>query len=435
MGLNVAKASRCVPGKLAAADLDCDGVVNALDADVNGNGISNIVEGRGSRSPAVIRASENGGGNGGGNRDGQGRQEQPDISVPFTTLYLSMGQSVNWHLTGAINPTSIDAIIGGENQFAIAFFFSPRSGSGAVTGGHVVCDTSLVYCRPTVGADTGTAIYSGFMEGDRSLVGRRWSDIRTDGSEYSLEAFNVGPNTAVAASIQPRVGTAAFRAGDNYRVDFTNAAGAVVESTTLTLPPYFVTVPAIRSFNTASSDAGSDTLVAYGDGNALGSSSSNPIVLASTGEFAGKLRLSVWRLQRQAVGGETAAAAYFDYGHLNYGVVINNNSGEYTCGGLYESLSSTLTEASSQGRGGSYLTRDGATIWPLVDSADDYAPSAATDPATIRSNTIEFSVNLSACLARNGLGSGVHQVTLMAAGGDTGHGSNRAAQTFYVSFP
>ncbi|RIL05243.1 MAG: hypothetical protein DCC75_11865 [Proteobacteria bacterium] len=409
-----AKAGGNPPG-----DSDGDGVVDRLDTDADGDGINNIAD-----SNTEVNGSVS-------------KLDASSIDIPFTALYLDMNSSVNWHIGGALSASEIDAVIGGENIFTIAFFFGlPAGDTSGITGGHVICGSNLRYCRPTVGSDTGSGIYSGFSEGNQSLIGQLWSDLRTDGSEYSLEAFSVSGSTDLvyAASIQPRVGTEFFRPGDNYRVDFTDADGDVVTSSTLTLPPYFLTAPVLRSYNTTGNDSSGDVLVDYSDSNGPGTNNSNPIVLATTGDFAGKLRLTAYRLQRLAVGDESSIG-YMDYGHLNYGISIDNNAGEFSCGELYSSLSSTLTEVASRGTGDSFRTGDGANLWPLVDSADDYEPSSATDNTTVGNNTISLTIDLAGCLDRNGLSPGVHNVNLFAAGVNTGHGANRAAQRFTVNIP
>ena len=408
--------------RVAALSIDSDGdaVVNPVDVDADGDGVNNMAD---SNTDLV-----------GGSR--VGAKANDSIDIPYTALYLAMNETLNWHINGSLSSSSIDAVIGGENKFSVAFFFGlPPGDTSGITGGHVLCGSSLRYCRPTVGADTGTGVYSGFSEGDQTLPGQLWSNLRADGSEHSLERFSVGDDSAYAASIQPRVGTAYFRAGDNYRVDFTNNSGSVVSSSTLTLPPYFLTVPAIRTYKTTSNDSGEDIAADYSDTSGPGMNSGNPIVLASAGEFSGKLRLTISRLQRLAILPDETGSEYRDYGHLNYGVTINNNSAEYTCGGLYSSLSSSLTEVSSVGSGNSYSTQDGAILWPLVDSSDDYEPSNDTDSTTVGNNTITFTVDLASCLDRNGLSPGVHTVNIFAAGVDTGHGSNRAAQMISVNIP
>lgn len=417
LGINLAApgaASAKTPTKLAAVsgaaiDSDGDALLDLFDTDDDGDGIIDIADS--SIDTGSIQEVDTG------------------VETPFTTLYLSMNDTINWHINGALDPNDIEAVIGGENKFAIAYFFgfAPDDAIGAsVTSGEAICPDALEYCRPA-SAGASTAVYSGFSEGDPSLQGQLWSALN-----FGLEDLPVfgGGGSTWGAAIQPRVGTDKFRAGDTYRVDFKNAEGSVVVRKALTLPPYFVTVPALRAYNTTSNDAGDDVLVDYTNPNGPGTSSSNPIVIPNAGAFAGKLRFNVWRLQRAAVAG-LETGEYRDFGHLNYGVIISNNSGEFTCGELYSNISSTLTELPSVGQGGGYSSNTGALLWPLVDSADDYEPSAATDSTTVGNNTISFTVNLEACLARNSLSAGVHSLILTAAGADTGRGANRGAQTIH----
>lgn len=406
----------------AAADSDGDTFLDLYDGDVDGDGILDIAD-------SSIDAGSIG-----------TKEIDTGVALPFTALFLDMNQTVNWHINGGLTQNELDTIIGGANLFSIAFYFNfPDDGPNGnlatdITGGYAVCPNELEYCRPTsVGASTG--VYSGFSEGDNSLPGNLWSALTASGQENSLENLpSNGGGATWAASIQPRVGTDKFRPGDTYRVDFVNASNAVVARKSLTLPPYFVTVPATRAYNITDSDAGNDVLVDYGDSSGPGTSNGNPIVLASGGGFSGKLRLQLWRLQRAAVSG-LESGDYRDFGHLNYGVIITNNSGEFTCGELYEDISSTLTELPSVGQGNSYESSAGALLWPLVDSADDYEPSSASDTTTVGNNTVAFTVDLASCLDRNGLSPGTHSVTITAAGADTGHGNNRAAQIIYVTIP
>jgi hypothetical protein len=403
-----------IPTKLAAVsgaaiDSDGDALLDLFDTDDDGDGIIDIAD-----SSVDVASTQ---------------EVDTGVETPFTTLYLSMNETINWHINGALDPNDIEAVIGGENKFAIAYFFgfSPDDTVGAsVESGEAICPDALEYCRPA-SAGASTSVYSGFSEGDPALQGQLWSALN-----FGLEELPVfgGGGSTWGAAIQPRVGTDKFRAGDTYRVDFKNSSGTVVIRKALTLPPYFVTVPALRAYNTTSDDAAADVLVDYSNPSGPGTSQSNPIVIPNAGLFAGKLRLNVWRLQRAAVTG-LESGEYRDFGHLNYGVIINNNSGEFTCGELYSNISSTLTELPSAGQGGGYSSNTGALLWPLVDSANDYEPSSATDENTIGANTISFTVNLEACLSRNGLSAGVHALTLTAAGADTGRGANRGAQTIY----
>jgi|GEM_PF-1466090 len=393
----------------AAADSDGDALIDLFDTDADGDGIIDIAD-----SSITISTQE----------------IDTGVELPFTTLYLTMSDTINWHINEALDPNDIEAVIGGENKFAIAYFFGfgPGDTLGAsVASGEIICPDALEYCRPA-SAGLSTAVYSGFSEGDPSLTGQLWSSLN-----FALESLPVfgGGGSTWGAAIQPRLGTDKFRPGDTYRADFKNASGAVVVRKALTLPPYFVTVPAIRAFNTTDNNSANDVLVDYTDLGGLGTGPGTPIIVPSAGDFQGKLRLNIWRLQRAAVAG-SESGDYMDFGRLNYGVIINNNSGEYTCGELYSNLSTTLTELPSQGQGGSYSSSTGALLWPLVDSASDYTPAAGSDLTTVGNNTISFTVDLESCLIRNGLSGGVHGLNIIAAGADTGHGANRGGQMIYV---
>lgn len=68
-----------------------------------------------------------------------------------------------------------------------------------------MCGGGLTYCSPS---SVGTAVYSGFSEGDNLIKGSLWSDLTASGSSYSLENLNIGGGGVTwAAVIEPRVGT------------------------------------------------------------------------------------------------------------------------------------------------------------------------------------------------------------------------------------
>lgn len=331
---------------------------------------------------------------------------------PFTTLNLSLTESLNDNI-GNATQSNIDAVIGGEGQFNLAIYFSADPDL-TVTGGHVVCDSSLVYCRKT--ADGGsTAIYSGASESDDSLRGQIWSDLNADGSGFpNLEIIRDGD--AYIAFVQPKVGTSQFSPGDTFQAVLVNGS-STVQTKTLSLPPYFVTVPAIKTYT-----SGSGLLeVDYDNSSTPGSGPSNTISITSSG----LLTINYWRPQRQTVSG-AETGSYKDMGHLHYGVIVGGVDSEFTCGGLYSSLSGTLTEDSTPlGTGDSIFAQDGANLWPLTDSSDDAEPDAA--------NILSFTVNLKTCITRAGLAIGNYQVTLVAAGEDLSGGANRSSQIFYVT--
>jgi len=373
----------------AGEDQDRDGIINAFDVDDDGD--RNIDSS--DRDSAATTAGEN----------------------PFTTLFLGIPQTVNANVGGGLSASIVDSLVSGENVLNLIIFASlaPES-QGSVTGAHVRCSSSNLYCRSTADGG-GTAIYSGVSGSSGPQLNNRWTDFNNDGSGFpNLESFSGGAN--FVAGIQPRTTAANFQAGDVYQVELVNGS-TVVSSKTLVLAPYFVSVPAIQSY-----DAGSGAVMLdYAVGNSVvGATSNNPIVLSSSGE----LSLTFWKPQRQSIAG-AESGSFQDMGYLHYGI----GSGESTCGGFYTiPVGSTLSESSDYlGEGNSPLAQNGADLFNLTDSAGD--------TVTVASNTLTVSVNLKNCLARAGRPSGVTTITLTAAGEPLSGGTNRAAQTFYVNVP
>jgi hypothetical protein len=363
------------------ADLDGDGIPNAVDVDDDGDLNLDGTDGDSAQSSARFN--------------------------PFSTLFLPMSQTLNVNV-GPVTRASIDALIGSENVFNLIFYLQQLPDAPPATGAHVICPSSLVYCRSA--ADGGaTAMFGGVTESSPDLFTGPWSDYNADGSGYpNLEPIDAGPSRVFVASIQPRVGTTQFRPGDVYQVEFVSAEG-VVSSMTLSLAPYFVTVPAVSSY-----DAGAGAVtVDYSNPSAPGRSSANPIVLSAEGT----LRLALWRPQRLAIEG-AESGEYRDMGRLHYGVIIGGVVPEPGCAGQYSDLSPTLTETPGAG---------GPNLWPLADGAADAVP----DPAS----TISFTVDLARCLADAAAPPGTYLVALTAAGEALSGGANRAAQMLHVTIP
>jgi hypothetical protein len=373
------------------ADLDGDGIPNAADVDDDGDLNLDGTDG----DSAGTSARHN----------------------PFTTLFLSLPQTLNVNV-GGVTRAAIDAVIGGENLFNLIFFLSLPPGSGSTTGAHVICGASLAYCRSTADGG-GTAVLTGVVESDPAILGGLWTDYDADGSGYpNLEPIGTPPNPVWVAGVQPRVGTGAFRPGDVYQVEFVNE-GTVVSSLSLSLAPYFVTVPAVVAYDAG----GGEVAVDYSDPGVPGGTPANPIALSA----AGTLRLTLWRPQRLAIEG-VEPGEYVDMGRLHYGVIVGGVPREFTCAGMYSDLSPTLAEdPDGLGAGGSEEAGQGANLWPLTDAAADAVP----DPA----RTLAFTVDLAACLARAAVPAGTYPLSLTAAGESLSGGANRAAQIFYVTIP
>lgn len=373
-----------------AADTDADGIIDALDPDLDGDGIANIAD------PDFA-----------GNDD-----------ATFSSLVVNFSNTLNANI-GAVTQEAIDAVIGGSYMFNIGFWFSLPSES-PITGGHVICADSNSYCNRT----TGTAVFSGLTESDSSLVGQLWRSLNQDGSGYpNLELMDVRGFSAVAAAIEPRVGTGAVRPGDTYLLNYTRSGGAVVSNKLLVLAPYMVTVPALKSYTAG----GAENVINYADISSQPGSISNPILTDSTGSIT----LTFWRPQRLLYRSETPSSEsdrYRDMGHLKYGVVFEGVSRQFTCAGLYSSISPSgeLSESGiTLGSGGSPYPDDGAELFSLRDQTDDALPSPE--------RVLSFTVDLRGCLARAGQPVGTYSLRLIARGEELSGGANSSSQMFSVT--
>ena len=376
--LNVRAAAN--PG----VDTDNDGVPNSVDVDDNNNGILD------SADPASAGSD-----------------------TPYQSIVFDFRKTLNANVREGLSSSAIDAVVSGENVFASTFFISLPQNSN-VDGGYLICGDSLTYCR----RNTPLAFSGGVSESSDAFRGPMNTILTSDGYP-KLEKISVGGFPAVVLSMQPRVGRDVFRPGDLYRVVLTSN-GREVSSRTFSLPPYFVSIPALKEY-TAN---GSTTTVDYSavtpeSGSIPGVSPGSPIILGSNG----LLTVTFWRPQREPLGSETG---YQDFGGLNYGAVIETQ--QATCAGLYTGISTDLVEDSSAlGTGNSPLANQGANLHPLVDQV--------TDRPTSSSNTLTFTVDLKTCLSRSGGTPGTYAVDLSASGSDLTGGANKATQLIYVTIP
>jgi hypothetical protein len=225
---------------------------------------------------------------------------------------------------------------------------------------------------------------------------------------------------AVVASIQPRVGRSQFRPGDVYQAVATSDTAELTRKT-FTISPYFVSVPALRSYDIGSGEVTVDyNSVSPTSGSIPGASPSNPIVLSSSGQ----LTMTFWRPQRAAI--RTDETGYLDWGFLNYGVGVGDI--QATCAGLYTNVSGQLVaDTTPFGTGDSIFFNQGANPTPYRDSQGDRAASVT--------NTITFTVDLKTCATRaGGSATGTSQVALEARGESVTGGQTTARQLFYVQF-
>lgn len=369
----------------AGGDDDRDGIPNAFDADDDGD--------------LILDPSDS---------------DSAGSDVPYTTIVLDFRNALNSHVRQGLSDTAIDAIVGGENVFALATFISlPQDQSSRATGGYIICNDALAYCRP----NTPTGYFSGVSESSNDFR-RPWAELLTPAGYPRMEKINsLG---AVVAAIQPRVGRSQFRPGDVFEAVVTSDTTEITRKT-FTLAPYFVSVPALKSYDAGAGEVTVDySSVSTTSGSIPGVSQSDPIVLPPSGQ----LTMTFWRPQRAAIRSDETG--YLDWGFLNYGVGVGDV--QATCAGLYSNESSELiADTTPFGTGNSIFFNQGANPTPYRDSQGDR-------PASV-SNTLTFTVDLKTCATRaGGTGTGIAQVSLEARGESVTGGQTTARQSFYVQF-
>jgi len=370
---------------VAGADEDLDGIPSAFDADDDGD--------------LILDPSD---------------PDSAGSDIPYTTMVLDFRNSLNAHVRGGLTDAAIDAVIGGENVFALATFISlPQNQSSLATGGYIVCDDALAYCR----RNTPVGYFSGVSESSNDFR-RPWAELLTSAGYPRMEKINsLG---AVVAAIQPRVGRSQFRPGDVFEAVVTSDTGEITRKT-FTLAPYFVSVPALKSYDAGAGAVEVDySSVSTTSGSIPGTSPSDPIVLPPSGQ----LTMTFWRPQRAAI--RTDETGYLDWGTLNYGVGVGDV--QATCAGLYTNVSSELVaDTTPFGTGDSIFFNQGANPTPYRDSLGDRAASVG--------NTLGFTVDLKTCATRaGGNGTGTVMVSLEARGESVTGGQTTARQSFYVRF-
>jgi hypothetical protein len=208
------------------------------------------------------------------------------------------------------------------------------------------------------------------------------------------------------------VGTDQIHPGDVFLVHYRTPGGDVVQPTTLTL--YFLTVPALASF-----DAGAGTqTISYPVASGAPGSQGNPIRLSS-----GQITMHLWRPQRAAFPGETGD--FYDLGHLHYGIPVTTQGATREAGcaaQYYSNLSPTLSV--SQTSSDQFYNQ----LFPLHDSADD----APADP----SNQLSFTLDLAGCLAADGISTAAPvQLPITAVDESRQGGTDRGVQMVSVCLP
>lgn len=303
------------------------GIVSAFNADPTGAGVPADESEQGAHTSSV--------------------SIQSDIEMPLE-------ESVNADAAG-VTATQISTLV--ENDLQLNIGVQPNPAVGTVTAVNVSCG-ALAYCAE--GTDT-TVVREG--------AGPKWTGAVPESTQQP-GVFQV--------NLAPHASTSAIHPGDVFQISYQTASGTVTVPTTLTT--YFVTVPAVASY-----DVGAGTQTAgYPAPVGAPGTPSNPLMMSS-----GDITLTLYRPQRAALPGETGE--FVDVGRLHYGVAVRPLGGQQVgCASHYYSNLSPTLQLETGGQNPIF-----STVFPLHDSAEDAPPSSA--------NTLSFTLDLSDCLAADGI--------------------------------
>ena len=359
----------------AGADADGDGIVNAYDADDDGDLVLD-------------------------NQDPDNSGEHGGV---FSTLFLTLGNSINVNVE-----TLTHDVVDGQvhDNLNVYFFFDSRQLEGKTIQSVDVDCHSLSYCAP----HTGTGEMSGLSESSGPQVRGPWVDYDPNGDGLpNLEQITRPDGTFYAAGVRPLATTAEIAAGDAFDVLFTTPGGIV--RLPRSLPPYFVTSPAVVSY-----DAGAGPQpITYPVASQSPGTSPNPIAMTTE-----QITLTVYRPQRPAIAG-AESGDWIDMGHLHWGIPLSASNQEVACAPYYSNLSSTLTTVS----GSDFAFQ----LFPLLDTANDGPPDG--------SRTISFTLDVGACLRAAGVDpTGLETaLTVTATGESRPGGVDRTAQFLHIRLP
>jgi hypothetical protein len=338
-GLPAVTVARAARGVMALGttptDIDKDGLVEALDVDDNGNGIID-------------------------NYDSAGVTQPENSFRVFSNLKLDMDASLNLHATG-LSTERVDTALRAAQTLAIAV----AGGTGETT--ELDCG-GLTYCSlggtgespPTAGVPfPGTA-----------------------GGSFDPDGDGLGTITKGATGdfqLATRATSSAISGGDTL-IERVTAADGTERQIPGTLNFVFTSTPALKSIAVNSDPA--QTVDYAVTTNRLGALN-NCITVPATGSVS--VTLVGWRPQRPGVT-TAGEAAYVDIGNSKITIDIPNAPSLPGAGG-------------GAGGPGNCAVSSYSESDPNLSSASDGLQDSKGDTSADSSNTYQFTVNVTGCLA------------------------------------
>ena len=445
-GVNPAAAQVC-PAELdqtLGGDCDADGVLNAVDADDDNDGVMDIADSTTKDFPAA--------------------GWMPTAGIRTTIGGTGSMKVLNANINTATLDADIDNALGGpESTFSLAFFFNLDGTEARSYDAAWVDCGSLEYCSAATGtATTGpssspvTEVFNRFYcrevnTGGGCMHDVLWKDFlgfmvdngvatkvedKGSGITNGLQFKASGEGVSWDGAMSPRGVTNPrdkIKVGDPYLGRMRSRSDGTIKTVPLSLGAFFVTSPAIVRIN--------DSTVDYATAAPLGSRT-NPVVVPENGV----LDLWWYRPQRTAIqGSDPAGAKYMDLGGLDYGFAFEADpqieskliksrsidSRLFGCGnkGAF-TTSGTVAEVANNGSGG-------GDLWNLHDSSTDAVPT--TD------RLVRVTVDFRKCVQSQSSKlyvDGVRLATdptmefqLHAAGANTSGGRSGSIQLFTIKLP
>ena len=367
-------------GSAPGQELDCSGVPNVLNVDVNGNGVLNGVD--------TSAASE--------------------AASPLTigaTILTAQNSAVSYYSPGGITPDALASFLDPQqlpHQDPATFNLSvvpgqlfPGDDSADVT--MTVDCGSLAWCSGATLFDDTTSKPAGL-----------WAQ---SSPPYALTANPLFTKAIYQADVLPPIPTdipTAITPGEIVTLNGVQTSSGATASTTMEVGPYFASTPYVQG----ATFANPNLIKVDSAGNTVSASSS------------GTIALKIERPERLPLPGETTSSGVMDTSGLDYWVSISNPTPPGPTASCPASAYSNISGAtiSSEPNGyGSYTLVDNTT--------QDFDPAASGNPGPIG-----FTVDLSACEANGGSGfswiSGNQYQVEVAARGVVG--SEVTAETFDI---